>query len=66
MHIQVHSVLYSREDNGRTGGFLPDAILYEQMISKSVESQNSTGASLTSLSIFFCDIISDVTTRWIE
>ena len=48
----------------RKRSILVDAILFAQMINKSIGCQNPSGASLTPLGIFFCDVISDVTPRW--
>ena len=43
----------------------PDAILFALMLNKSVKGQNPPHASLASLSIFFCDVISDVILLWV-
>ena len=43
----------------------PDAILFALMLNKSVKGQNPPHASLAPLSIFFCDVISDVILLWV-
>ena len=43
----------------------PDAILFALMLNKSVKGHNPPHASLAPLSIFFCDVISDVILLWV-
>ena len=43
----------------------PDAILFALMLNKSVKGQNPPHASLAPLSIFCCDVISDVILLWV-
>ena len=43
----------------------PDTILFALMLNKSVKGQNPPHASLAPLSIFFCDVISDVILLWV-
>ena len=54
-------VCNSRGDSGGTGPFIAKALLFVQMINKSIGDQNPPDVSLASLSIFPCDVIRDVT-----
>ena len=56
LHIVPKKFLCSRGDGRGTGRFFVDAILFAQMINKSIEVQNPPGASLAPLSTFSYDV----------